>query len=530
MKQFILILLTLGLARASFAQSPTTAKIDALLSAYAQLNLFNGSALVAQKGKILLQKGYGTKASGIFQIYSITKTFTSTLVLKLSEEGKLSVTDKLSKYYPGFPKGDSITIEQLLSHTSGLFDYTHGNDMPDMQEKTLIGFLSKKELDFAPGTGWSYSNSGYYLLGYIIQRVTGIPYEQAIHQYILDPVQMTRSGFDFKALASPNKTIGYSVFTSKEKKPAIIYAAPGPFAAGAIYSTVGDLFKYHQALQKFSIISKASLDKAYTPLRNNYGLGWFTSSFEGQQVVGHSGGAAGFRSNFVRIPELDLCIVLLSNNEIANLDLITRRILAVLFSKPYQVPVERYCINREAQRAITGTYSNDTFHVYIYVADGKLVAQPATQRKSVLLAQSPLDFYVDDLEGHLLFKKDSNNKITQMVVKRNGKEDSFKRIYPGWGLLGNATAVGWEGRQPDLVFTEDAQHKGIWTITNIQLSTGNIKFRFDNDWTINFGDNDADGKLEADGSDIKVAAGRYDILLDLTDEEQPGYILTMRQP
>jgi CubicO group peptidase (beta-lactamase class C family) len=530
MKQLILILLTLGLTRASFAQPSTTAKIDALLSAYAKVNLFNGSVLVAQKGKILLQNGYGTKANGIFQIYSITKTFTSTLVLKLVELQKLSITDKLSKYYPDFPKGDSITIEQLLSHTSGIYDYTHGNDMPDMQEKTLINFLSKKNLDFPPGTGWSYSNSGYYLLGFIIQRVTGMPYEQAIRKYIFEPLHMTKSGFDFKRLESPDKTIGYATFTSKEKKPAIIYEAPGPFAAGAIYSTVADLFKYHKALQNFSIISKVSLDKAYTPVRNNYGLGWITSSFEGQQVVGHSGGAAGFRSNFARIPELDICIILLSNNEISNLDLITNKIMAILFNRPYQLPVEIIQLNMETLHATTGTYSNNKINVYISVEDGRLVAHPSGQPKSTLLAQSESDFYVDEIDGLLSFKTDRGNNVIEMIIHKKVTDSSFKRIYPTWGLIGNATSIGWDGSQPDLSFTEDPKHKGIWTLTNIQLTAGNIKFRFNNDWTINYGDNDADGKLDADGSDIKVTAGRYDILLNLTDEEKPSYRLTMRQP
>lgn len=530
MKQLILILLTLGSAGASLAQPSTTAKIDTLLSAYAKINKFNGAALVAQKGKVLLQKGYGTSSAGIFQIYSITKTFTSTLVLKLAELQKLSITDKLSKYYPNFPKGDSITIEQLLSHTSGIYDYTHGNDMPDMQEQTFISFLSKKELDFPPGTNWSYSNSGYYLLGFIIQKVTGMPYEQAIHKYILDPLQMTQSGFDFKGLDSPYKTIGYATFTSKEKKPAVIYAAPGPFAAGAIYATVGDLYKYHQALQNFTIISQASMAKAYTPVKNNYGLGWIASSFENKQVVGHSGGAAGFRSNFVRIPELDICIILLSNNEIADLERITRKIMAILFNTTYKIPVERTLLHKEQLSALSGTYANSNLTVYIYSEDGRLVALPARQPKSTLLAQGDYLFDVDDIDISLEFVKDSTDMVNEMIIHQDGKNVSIKRIHPNWGLLGNATTVGWTGDQPDLALTEDPNHKGIWKLMNVELTKGNIKFRFNNDWTLNYGDNAADGVLDPDGEDIKVTSGRYDIQLDFTDELLPTYKLSIHRP
>lgn len=530
MRSITVILLTLGLARASYAQTETSKKLDDLLSAYANTNQFHGSVLVAKQGQVILQKGYGTKTNGQFQIYSITKTFTATLVLQLAEEKKLSIDDKLSRYYPGFPEGDSITIRHLLSHTSGLYDYTHGNDMPDMREQTLVGFLARKPLDFAPGTNWSYSNSGYYLLGYIIQRVTNMRYEDAIQQYIFDRVKMDKSGFDFKSLVSADKIIGYAKFNSREKKPAIMYEAPGPFAAGAIYSTVGDLYKYHKALQKGTILSTASMQIAHKPVRNNYGLGWITSEFDGHKVVGHSGGAAGFRSNFIRIPAMDICIILLSNTESANLDQISRKILTILFHKPYQLPVERYPLSETALHDFTGTYSNDTFHLYIRKVDGRLVAQPAGQQPSVLLAQNKTSFYVDDIDGNLVFKNDSSNCFTAIVLQRNGLEKKFKRIFPGWGLVGNASPVGWEGKLPDLPLTEDPNHKGRWIINNIVLQSGHIKFRFDNDWTINYGDDDADGKPDADGADINVLAGRYNILLDLSDEENPRYVLDKLAP
>src|SRR3990170_8829274 len=122
-------------------------------------------------------------ANSIFQTYSITKTFTSTLILKLVELNRLALSDKLSKYYPEFPKGDSITIEHLLTHTSGVYDYTRGNDMPDKTEKSFIRFIETKPFDFSPGTGWNYSNSGYWLLGFIIKKVTGVTYEEAVDKY-----------------------------------------------------------------------------------------------------------------------------------------------------------------------------------------------------------------------------------------------------------------------------------------------------------------------------------------------------------
>src|SRR5688572_2392582 len=247
MKKTVLVLLTFGLAQALYCQKTISQKLDELMDAYCKVNKFNGSVLVSRKGTILLEKGYGVKNArtnapndphSIFQIYSITKPFTSTVILQLVELKKLSLSDKLNKFYPGFPKGDSITIEHLLTHTSGIYDYTRGNNMPDQTEQSFIQFIETKPLDFSPGNGWSYSNSGYWLLGFIIKKITGITYEEAVRKYIFKPLDMNRSGFNFKTLSDKNKTTGYAIFSENKKKEAVVYEPPGPFAAGAIYSTV----------------------------------------------------------------------------------------------------------------------------------------------------------------------------------------------------------------------------------------------------------------------------------------------------
>lgn len=153
MKKTVMLLLTFGLAQATFCQQSISGKLDELMAAYCKVNKFNGCVLVARKGAILLEKGYGIKnalgntvndAKSIFRIYSITKSFTSTMILKLVELKKLSLSNKLSKFYPGFPKGDSITIEHLLTHTSGIYDYTRGNNMPDQTERSFIHFITTK--------------------------------------------------------------------------------------------------------------------------------------------------------------------------------------------------------------------------------------------------------------------------------------------------------------------------------------------------------------------------------------------------
>ncbi len=352
-KQVYLLLCALCLATLTYAQN-ISAQLDTVLQAYYHRGEFNGSVLVARQGKILLEKGYGYSNRAThslnnehtqFQIASATKPFTSTLILKLVELHQLSLDDKLSKFYPDYPKGDSITIENLLSHTSGIYDYTQdGNFMNNEAgkphtEEMMIALFKDKPLDFSPGSQWRYSNSGYSMLGYIVPRATGLSYDKAIRKYIFSPLKMTSSGFDFIHLDSARKATGYYAdSTGAYDNKAPIVDSSVAFAAGAIYSTVEDLYKWHKGLQQYTIVAKSLQDKAYKPFKNNYGYGWINDSIYGHRMLSHSGGIWGFRSNFARITEDDICVILLSNIETPAMTSITRKIMAVLYQQPYTVP------------------------------------------------------------------------------------------------------------------------------------------------------------------------------------------------
>ncbi len=537
MKKTVLLLLTFGLAQAMFCQENISRKLDELMSAYNKVNKFNGSVLIARKGKILLEKGYGIKnaqfntlndANGIFQIYSITKPFTSTVILQLVEQGKLSLTDKLSKFYPAFPKSDSITIEHLLSHTSGIYDYTRGYEVRNFTEASFIEFISGKPLDFSPGAGWAYSNSGYWLLGFIIEKTTGMEYEEAVQKFIFRPLHMDHSGFDFKNLSDKNKTTGYSIFTGVRKKESIVYDAPGPFAAGAIYSTVEDLYKFHNALQQYTIIKESGLKKAYSPVKNNYGYGWIIGSLEEKQVVSHSGGAAGYRSNLLRIPEEDICIVLLNNNENAMVELITKNLLNILFDKPYKIPAE-IKLSTTVLQQFAGTFAVEPkFNMYFSVQDGRLTAQASMQPKTVVLAEKENYFYAEEANGFLEFLRDSTGNYNELVIHQGGQQLKGKRVHATWGLTGTATSKGWDEAIPDIQLQEDTVKKGLWVIKNINLKSGEFVFRLNNDWGYHYGDNGSDKALDMYGKDIAVEAGIYDIILDLTDTLAPIYSIVQK--
>jgi len=245
MKKIIAFTCLLIMCKCMIAQDSTTKKLDALITAYANMGRFNGSALVAQQGKILLRKGYGLKnaddhsvndANTKFQVASVTKTFTSAAVLKLVELKKMSLADKLSKYYSGFLYGDSITIENLLTHTSGLRNFTEEDStISETDEQRMVPYLKTLKPDFAPGTNWHYSNSGYVMLAYIIQKVSSMSYWQAVHKYIFDPLGMNNSGFDFTHLAGNEKAVGYDVLNDSLKQRSPITDSTVPFGAGAIY-------------------------------------------------------------------------------------------------------------------------------------------------------------------------------------------------------------------------------------------------------------------------------------------------------
>ncbi|HTQ64746.1 MAG TPA: serine hydrolase domain-containing protein [Puia sp.] len=324
MKKLIFFFLSAIFVLQGVAQA-TNAKLDTLISAYAHQKAFNGTVLVAQKGKILFEKGYGYKnksegtfndVNTIFQIGSITKQFTSTIILQLAEKKQLNLQDRLSKYFPDFPKGDSITIEHLLTHTSGIYNYTNDGDfMKKNSEKpisrdSLIARFKNKPLDFGPGTNWSYSNSGYILLGAIIEKVTGKSYFRVVRENIFRPLGMDHSGFDFTDLKSPDRAIGYS----RDFSMAVgIVDSSVSFAAGSIYSTVGDLYKWDRALYTGAVVSRASLEKAFTEYKSSYGYGWFIRDAFGKKTVGHPGGITGFSSFMMRVPEDETFVILLSN-------------------------------------------------------------------------------------------------------------------------------------------------------------------------------------------------------------------------
>jgi CubicO group peptidase (beta-lactamase class C family) len=443
MKMLLAILLTASFAQALFSQDSTRYKVDELLNAYQQLGKFNGSVLVAEKGKILLEKGYGFKnfkngslndPNTVFQIASVTKQFTAVMILKLLELKKLALTDKLNQYFPEFPKGDSITIENLLTHTSGISDHFNDSNLKPfspVSEEIIQATVKKHGLDFSPGSAWQYSNKGYQLLGFIIQKVTGMTYFEAVRKYIFTPLEMNSSGFDFSDLVSSEKATGYWSFPDNPMaKSADIIDSSASFSAGAVYSTVGDLYKWHEGLQNNKIIRGTILEKAYTPGKNNYGFGLFIDSLYNKRVISHSGDIFGFKSDIERVPGDDLCIVLLSNVEEPNIVFISKKILAVIYHERYDLPAKnKIMLATDILKQYIGSYEiRPGQAVELTLENGRLMA--ATDQKQELYAQESNDFIADDGTHQIEIRFETNpaGQIQDLYFNMGGQKITCKKI------------------------------------------------------------------------------------------------------
>jgi CubicO group peptidase (beta-lactamase class C family) len=436
------------------AQQPNDSlaqKLDEYLVSANNLYKFNGSALIAEKGKIIFQKSFGFKnvathslndSSSIFQIGSVTKQFTATVILKLQEEGKLSVQDKLSKYFPEFKYADEIRLENLLMHTSGIYNYTNDIDDNDsaivcnpVNKQLLLDMIFKRPLDFKPGTKFAYDNSGYYLLGLIIEKVTGKSYEQNIRDIIFTPLQMTHSLFDFRNSKDTNIAIGYKKLNEKEQSIAQRWDSTVTYAAGGIFSTTGDMYRWAKAVAGKEILSAASWKTAFMPHMEHYGYGWFIDSLYGEKFVSHSGGLPGFMSDFTYYPDKDVTIILLNNEGYYGEGLtgINAGISAILFHKPYELMRTHYEIKLAdaVLKKYVGEYAFDKkHHAFVTLENNSLqIEAPAGGLpKSPLFAQDETTFYLKVIDARIEFIKDAEGNVTELISHYFGKDEVCKKV------------------------------------------------------------------------------------------------------
>jgi CubicO group peptidase (beta-lactamase class C family) len=308
-------------------QDLATRMDDAVKAVAGTDHRYMGSVLVARGDDVILSRAYGyanlewdipNTPDTKFRLGSISKQFTAACILKLEEQGKLRVNDPVKKYLDDAPAAwDKITLHQVLSHTAGIPNFTGFPEyrtiekQPATLERTYRVFRDKP-LDFEPGTQWKYSNSGYLLLSYLIEKISGQRYEDFLRNNALQPAGMRDSGYDLNARILHHRASGYTPFGATMQNAGYIdMTVPG--GAGALYSTTQDLLRWEQALFGGKVISAASLARMTTPVQRNYGYGLRIAAFQGHKSIGHGGGIEGFNTQLTYFPDDRLTVVVLAN-------------------------------------------------------------------------------------------------------------------------------------------------------------------------------------------------------------------------
>lgn len=334
------------------------------MTALVRLNRFSGSVLIALGGKVLVSRGYGMAnlEEGVpnssrtkFRIASLTKQFTAASILLLQERGKLKVHDGICKYISKCPDSwRQITIHQLLTHSSGIPDYWL--EIPELRPPArpmsviqTIEIMARQPL--VDRGKFHYSNSGYYILGHIIEEVSGESYEEFVRENIFVPLGMSNTGLDDLSAVLPHRAVGY-VRTRDRFLNALYKHTPPPYADAGLYSTVEDLLLWDQALYSHRLLSEESLKEMFFPyialsmtepwgtFKGSYGYGWIlTSQFKHTAEV-HGGISDGFTTFIMRFPENRTTVIFLGNLDIAPMETIARDLTAIAFGERYEMPKE----------------------------------------------------------------------------------------------------------------------------------------------------------------------------------------------
>lgn len=435
MKKTALSLFAFLLTLSAFAQDNKFEKIDALLKYFNENDKFMGSLTIREKDKVVFEKAYGfadlenkVKATPEtkYKIGSITKMFTSAIIFQLIEEKKLTLDTKLSKYYPQVKNADSITIDDLLSHKSGIFNYTDDSDfeafsaMPQTKA-TLIKKIANYESVFKPGSQAEYSNSNYILLGYIIEDITGKPYKANVNDRITKPLGLKDTYYYSKVNPKRKEAYSYKYNNGWEKFEE--WDSTVPFAAGALLSTPNDLTAFIKALFDGKIIKKPTLD-LMTKIDHGYGRGIFTFPFGERKFYGHNGGIEGFTSVLGYYPKEELSFSLIVNGSNYNTNDIVIGILSSYYKLPYSFPnLKTATVSPEILKSYEGTYTTAAlpFKVNIRVIDGKLNAQATGQGDFFLDAVSDTEFVFNPANVLMIF---NSNGFT---LEQGGARTEFKK-------------------------------------------------------------------------------------------------------
>ena len=424
-KNILLLIISIITFQFSFSQTIDTLKLNNYLKALDSNNKFMGSVALMKNGEIVYknQIGYSDietqkkhNENTKFRIGSISKTFTSVLIFKAIEEGKLKLDKTLSNYYPTLKNSKSITISNLLNHRSGIHNFTNDknyfeyNTKPIKEDK-MLSIISKSDSDFEPNSKAEYSNSNYVLLSYILEKTYNKPFSEILKEKIITPIDLTNTFFGGEINLQENESNSYSYNGEWVKQTETDMSIP--LGAGGIISTPNDLLKFAEALFNYKLISKNSLSKMET-LEDNYGMGLFKIPFYDKYSFGHTGGIDGFSSVFGYFPEEKCAFALTSNGTNYDNNEISIALLSVLFNKHFEIPsFKNYELKSEDLDKYLGLYSSPSFPLKITITkSNKTLMAQATGQSSFKLDAIEKDIFEFKQAGIILEFDQKNNSMT----------------------------------------------------------------------------------------------------------------------
>ncbi len=406
-----------------------------------------GVALIAKEGEALYRKGFGManlelgvemKPEHVFRIGSITKQFTACAIMKLAEEGKLDLQDDINKYIKDYPThGHTITIEHLLTHSSGIKSYTGMEEWTselrkkDFTPAELVDFFKNQPMDFAPGEEFRYNNSAYFLLGYIIEIVSGKSYANYMEETFFKPLGMNDSYYGSTSRIIPMRADGYAR-DGDGFKNADFLSMTQPYSAGSLLSTVDDLFTWYRAVMNKEVISGSSLEQATTSyVLNNgkptgYGYGWFLGNIQGSPSIYHGGGINGYLTASLFLPEEQLFVAVFSNCTSKDPSDLAVKMAAIALGLPYEwdsISLDNDLL-KSYEAVYTSEYDGDLIISYV---DGRLIANRTGGSETVLIPFKKDKFFVKNGTSTFHFVNGKGHSIRSVITKGTGYDIEWKR-------------------------------------------------------------------------------------------------------
>ena len=414
-----------------------TFRVAEYMNAQVEVNHFRGSILIAQNGRVLVGERYGP-ANGLsdeqntrdsrYRLGSIAKQFIAAAILQLQERGRLQLQDSVCKYIAKCPNGwEEIKIFNLLVQTDGIPDASRSFDSKTTRSTTttpgLLAHLYVRPLEFKPGEKFRYGNSGYAVLGAVIEKASGEPYLSYLKNHIFIPLGMRETDYAVAVQTLPDINLAHAgrsnSITPNDLELAI------PYSMGRLYSTVEDLYRWDRALYGEELLSKESRNAIFTPYIDGYGFGWVILKEFERRMEMQGGGIYLWGSSIRRYTDDDVCVIVLSNSDNADAGRISRDLAAILFGKHYELPVEHIevNVNPTIYDSYVGRYELAPDFVLVVTKEAnRLVIQGPSQPKIEILPESETRFFEKGLDAVINFVKSPQGNATQLVLQQGGRD------------------------------------------------------------------------------------------------------------